>query len=359
MDVKKIKINELFSLKRGIVISKKYINAHHGKYPVYSSQTKDDGILGYIDTFMYDGEYITWTTDGVHAGTTFYRNGKFNCTNVCGIMVLNDNCHNIYLPYINCLLNLKEIAKSSGNKKVMSDDITRANLSISIPVLADGTFDLETQKELTEKYRAVEAQKKNLLSIKQSINKTYVDIPINSQYKEVVIGDIFSVDRGKSKYTKTFCRENDGEFPVYSANNEIPLAHRDDYDYDGKYLTISINGIAGVITVLEGKFSCNADRVVCTPLVKDINIEYIRFILQETLRNKAKGRIGELGKNEFTKLTPDMIKEVDIKVPITADDSFDYDMQSNIAAKYKIIESMKAKIAEDIKELVSLQVSII
>lgn len=359
MDVKEIKINDLFSLKRGIVISKKYINDHKGKYPVYSSQTKNDGIFGYIDTFMYDGEYITWTTDGVHAGTTFYRNGKFNCTNVCGIMVLNDNYHDIYLPYINCLLNLKEIAKSSGNKKVMSDDITRANLSISIPILADGTFDLEAQKELTEKYRIVESQKKTLMSIKESINKTYVDIPINSQYKEVVIRDIFSVDRGKSKYTKTYCRENEGEFPVYSANNEIPLAYRNDYDYDGKYLTISINGIAGVITILEGKFSCNADRVVCAPLVKDISIEYIRFILQETLRNSAKGRIGDLGKNEFTKLTPDMIKEVNIKIPIMADDSFDYDMQSNIAAKYKIIESMKEKISEDINKLVSLQVSII
>ena len=46
--------------------------------------------MGYLDNFMFEGEYISWTTDGANAGTVFYRNGKFNCTNVCGLLKLRN-----------------------------------------------------------------------------------------------------------------------------------------------------------------------------------------------------------------------------------------------------------------------------
>ena len=55
--------------------------------------------MGYLDNYMFDGEYITWTTDGANAGTVFYRNGKFNCTNVCGTLKihLQFDCHFVSL----------------------------------------------------------------------------------------------------------------------------------------------------------------------------------------------------------------------------------------------------------------------
>ncbi|MFR2195619.1 MAG: restriction endonuclease subunit S [Ruminococcus sp.] len=68
---------------RGRVISNDYIVANHGEFPVYSSQTTNEGIFGYINTYDFEGEYITWTTDGVNAGTVVLdRNGKFSCTNL-------------------------------------------------------------------------------------------------------------------------------------------------------------------------------------------------------------------------------------------------------------------------------------
>jgi type I restriction enzyme S subunit len=76
----------LFELGRGRVISNEEIHNNRGPYPVYSSQTANQGIFGYIDTFDFEGIYLTWTTDGANAGTVFYREGKFNCTNVCGTL---------------------------------------------------------------------------------------------------------------------------------------------------------------------------------------------------------------------------------------------------------------------------------
>lgn len=80
------KIKDICFLGRGRVISSGYIENHSGQYPVYSSQSIHNGELGRIETFDFDGELVTWTTDGANAGTVFYRNGKFNCTNVCGTL---------------------------------------------------------------------------------------------------------------------------------------------------------------------------------------------------------------------------------------------------------------------------------
>ncbi len=77
-------IAQLGRLGRGRVISQDYLEMHPGEYPVYSSQSIDEGVFGKIDSYDFEGEYVTWTTDGAFAGTVFYRCGRFNCTNVCG-----------------------------------------------------------------------------------------------------------------------------------------------------------------------------------------------------------------------------------------------------------------------------------
>lgn len=82
-DITRIKYK--FQIGRGRVISNEDL-VEDAIYPVYSSQTLNNGCLGYIDTFDFDDKLITWTTDGANAGTVFLREGKFNCTNVCGTL---------------------------------------------------------------------------------------------------------------------------------------------------------------------------------------------------------------------------------------------------------------------------------
>lgn len=154
--------------------------------------------------------------------------------------------------------------------------------------------------------------------------------------------DLFEIQRGKSIYTKTYCKNNKGEYPVYSADNNNPLAYRNDYDYDGEYLTLSINGIAGVLTILDGKFSANADRVIFISKVNNINWEYVKNILEPILRNK--GRKGLKGKNEFTKLTPTMIENEMIPISYNIYGEPYIEKQNNIANKYKIMVMIKVKL---------------
>ncbi len=124
-------ISDICEITRGIVLSKDYINQHKGEYPVYSSQTENNGCLGKIDSFNFDGEYITWTTDGANAGTVFFRNGKFNITNVCGLLTVIDDKINVkFLFYALSIETKKYVKRGMGNAKLMSNVMSK----IKVPV---------------------------------------------------------------------------------------------------------------------------------------------------------------------------------------------------------------------------------
>ena len=125
------RIDEICNISRGRVISKDYIQANQGEYPVYSSQTENDGELGKISSFDYEGEYLTWTTDGANAGSVFYRNGKFSITNVCGLLRVNKD--DVITRYIYHSLQIeapKYVNKGMGNPKLMSNVMARIKLPV-------------------------------------------------------------------------------------------------------------------------------------------------------------------------------------------------------------------------------------
>ena len=131
-DVKWMKMKDVCSLQRGKVYSKKYISENKGSYPVYSSQTTNNGILGKINSYDYDGTYLTWTTDGAYAGTIFYREGKFNITNVCGLISISQDFLDLrFLYYWLSLTAKKYVYQGMGNPKLMSNQVEM----IDIPIL--------------------------------------------------------------------------------------------------------------------------------------------------------------------------------------------------------------------------------
>ncbi|MCK9218385.1 MAG: restriction endonuclease subunit S [Firmicutes bacterium] len=117
------------NLGRGRVISHEEIASNQGEYPVFSSQTSDKGIMGKLNTYDFNGEYVTWTTDGANAGTVFYRTGKFNCTNVCGTLSAKDK--KVYMKYLPYALNIltKYHVRYDINPKLMNNEMA----AIKIP----------------------------------------------------------------------------------------------------------------------------------------------------------------------------------------------------------------------------------
>lgn len=129
------KIGDISTVGRGRVISHREINPLiQGKYPVYSSQTSNNGVMGYINTFDFEGEYVTWTTDGEKAGTVFYRNGQFNCTNVCGTIKLKtDNPK--FIAMILGTIAPKFVSRNLANPKLMNDPMKK--IEIPLPTVSE------------------------------------------------------------------------------------------------------------------------------------------------------------------------------------------------------------------------------
>ena len=127
-------LGEFANISRGKIMSKDYLKENIGEYPVYSSQTENNGQMGSISTYMYDGEYLTWTTDGANAGTVFFRSGKFSITNVCGLIdVKNSNIIPKFLYYYLYKEAPNHVKAGMGNPKLMSN--VMSNIKLPVPPL--------------------------------------------------------------------------------------------------------------------------------------------------------------------------------------------------------------------------------
>lgn len=102
---------------------------------------------------------------------------------------------------------------------------------------------------------------------------------------EVMISDIFDIQRGKGKYTKAYIQKHQGEFPVYSGNTVGAFAHIDSYDYNIPCLSWAIDGLAGYIMTHNELFSATNHRGVLVPKVAGIDLQYIRYALEPILEN--------------------------------------------------------------------------
>ncbi len=171
---KKVPMSDLFEIKKGSAeYTKAYIRVHPGEFPLYSSRTTHDGEIGSIDSSDYDAECLTWTTDGIYAGTVFYRNGKFSMTTHCGVLLLKDKFKdNIDLRYVQYQLDLylRDYATGEGNKRVTASMMS--DVPVNIIIDQNDEFDLEQQQGASQKHFKIK-------EIKKHIKETYEDIELS------------------------------------------------------------------------------------------------------------------------------------------------------------------------------------
>lgn len=151
------KVSELFRVTRGYVLAAtqtETTKTDEKPYPVYSSQTKDKGLMGYYKDYLYE-DAITWTTDGANAGTVNYRAGKFYCTNVCGVLLSNEvKANQMIAEALNSVA--KGYVSYVGNPKLMNN------------VMADIVIQIPTQAEEREQLSSFFAKLDNLITLHQS-----------------------------------------------------------------------------------------------------------------------------------------------------------------------------------------------
>ncbi|MFV8226229.1 restriction endonuclease subunit S [Christiangramia aquimixticola] len=240
---REVSINQIFNLGRGRVISQEEIQSNRGVFPVYSSQTSNNGIMGYIDSYDFHTELITWTTDGANAGTVFKREGKFNCTNVCGTLIpkSSDKTDLTFFKY-----HLGRISKNYvsyiGNPKLMND--VMGKIALPIPdinhqrkiakILNTADAVIEKTEEAIAKYRAIkQGMMQDLFTRGIDLNTgqlrtAYKDAP--HLYKETELGWIpkeWEVSKLQKVTTKV--ADRDHFTPIYF-DDGVPIISPKDFD---------------------------------------------------------------------------------------------------------------------------------
>ena len=166
-------------------------------YPVYSSQTKDNGLMGYYNDYLYENA-ITWTTDGANAGTVHFRSGKFYCTNVCGVLLNDDGNANRCIAEILGSVSKKYVSYV-GNPKLMNN--VMAEIRISIPNLAEqqkidaflSVIDLRVQKQ----QELIEHLKKYKRGLLQAVFSREVQFENSSGWERRLFSELASLSKGK------------------------------------------------------------------------------------------------------------------------------------------------------------------
>ncbi len=363
------KKNSLNKVKNISLSNKKYFELFIGKrvtrkelqgiddafIPIYSANVfKPMGYHNSSNIKDFNFNKVIWGIDGNFEFNTIEHGTPFRTTDHCGtIKILNNR---ILPKYLMSELESKKHAYGF-DRELRASLKNMKNIEIALPILDDGSFDIEYQEDRIKKFNVVSDLKNEILKYKQKIKA--ISVTINYDFetkKEIKISEILDTRKGLSKYTKKYGQEHKGDYPVYSASNKDPLTHIDTFDYDGKYLTWATNGFAGYIKVIDGKFSANGDRGILIPKIDNIDLDYMKFIIEPILRELAKGRKGDKGKDEFTKVYPSMVEDVTIVVPILKNGNLDLNTQKEIAEKYLKIEQIKSSIQNELEKISKISI---
>jgi type I restriction enzyme S subunit len=144
------RLGDIFEITRGYVLATTETSTNLSEsspYPVYSSQTKNKGLMGFYSKYLYE-DALTWTTDGANAGDVNLRLGRFYCTNVCGVLLNKEGYANLCVSE---LLNrvTPQYVSYVGNPKLMNG--VMAKIKIPLPSLKE-------QRKIADCLTAVDVQ---------------------------------------------------------------------------------------------------------------------------------------------------------------------------------------------------------
>ena len=306
------------SLTRGRVISKEYLADNLGDYPVYSSQTVNNGEIGKINSFDFDGEFVSWTTDGANAGTVFYRSGKFSITNVCGLIKIQNNLELNYkfLFYWLSIEAKNHVYSGMGNPKLMSHQMEK--ILIPIPPLSVQTEIVKILDALT----ALTSELTSELILRRKQYEYYREklLNIDGMNKVIELGDVGPVRMCKRILKNQTASSGDipfykigtfGKKPDAYISNELFQEYKQKYSYPKKGdILISASGTIGRTVIFDGENS----------YFQDSNIVWIdndeTLVLNKYLYHFykiAKWGIAEGG--TIQRLYNDNLKKVKISIP--------------------------------------------
>ncbi|WP_308701718.1 restriction endonuclease subunit S, partial [Mesomycoplasma hyorhinis] len=354
------KVGELFELDGGGFVSKYEIQNNPGKYPVYSSQTTNNGTMGYISSYKYDLECLTWTTRG-YAGVVFYRNEKFSVSN-SGLLIFKRNIIYNY-RYFLFVFQMADIQKS-----MTAGNIPQFTVEMMKEAVLTYSNNLNEQRKISQLFYTLDkiiSLYERKMSLLEKLQKALFSniFVLNANNKPLIrfksffefweknnISDLCKINRGNSKYTINYIQQNVGKFPVYSSQtqNEGISGNISTYDYDGEYITWTMDGVnAGTVFYRNGKFNVSSSGVLAPNSNKNINTKFLFYVLK--LMNLNQENIGET----IPHFTGSMMNKLEITFVKNKQE------QNKIADLFSNIDSTHAQLKRKLNLIKNIQKSVL
>lgn len=340
------KVSELFRVTRGYVLAAtqtETTKTDEKPYPVYSSQTKDQGLMGYYKDYLYE-DAITWTTDGANAGTVNYRAGKFYCTNVCGVLLSNEvKANQMIAEALNSVA--KGYVSYVGNPKLMNN------------VMADIVIQIPTQAEEREQLSSFFAKLDNLITLHQrkydkltNVKKSMLEkmFPQNGSnapeirfkgfteaWEQRKLGDVVDVRSGKD-----YKHLSEGNIPVYGTGGFM-LSVNQALSYDEDAIGIGRKGTIDKPYILKAPFWTVDTLFYAIPREKvDLNFAFDVFQNIDWKKKDESTGVPSLSKTA--------INEIDVLVP-------QYDEQQPLGQFFNRIDNLITLHQRELEKLKNLK----
>ena len=322
--------------------------------------------MTFIRSFDFDGEYLTWATNGF-AGYTKIIKGRFSINADRGLLKPKNELLNIYYIKYKIEPIFRGLAKGRKGERG-EDEFTKVypsmieDIEISVPVNNTGNIDVTAQEDIVEKINLVHEINTKVEEYKRKIDELTISVPIIETYKTFEIERIFdlSVKTNKSNFTKSFIDKHKGNIPVYSASkfpDTVDYGYVQDNLKGIKYfencLTWNIDGSIGKAHYRSGRFSLS-EKVI--PLIineefKDkIDIEYIKYSIEVEFSKHSFNFGNKAGKGK--------IKDIRIPIPVDNTGDLSISLQKQFAARHKKVDAIKSLINEELDKLLEVRVEL-
>jgi type I restriction enzyme S subunit len=307
------KLGEVCETQRGRVISIEDLKKNIGIYPVYSSQTTNNGEIGKINTFDFDGEFVTWTTDGANAGTVFYRNEKFSITNVCGLIKIVDTkiLNYKFLYYWLSIEAKKHVYYGMGNPKLMSNQVKKIPIPLPpLPIQEEIVKILDTftaleaalEAELEARKKQYEYYRNKLLTPVEKDGRWYLN-GVEVEWKKLgEVCEIYTGGEAPKDCIKGVIPDAIYKYPIYANGAEV-YGYSKTYLIDKDAVTISsIGANTGAIYYRNAFFTPIIRLKVLVPKFYNLLSRYIFYYLSSINIKSKKSSVPNINADEVRKI---------------------------------------------------------
>jgi len=226
-ELAEVPIGELFEGRNGHPrFITTYVEAHPGPYPVYSASLIAP--FGLIDTFDFDGTYLTWVLNG-YGGRVQEIAGRFSANRDRGVFLPRENVRIPDLTYLRHVMEPALVSAAVGRRvdgrandytKIYPEDARQA--LISLPVTSKGSLDYKRMERIGARLRRIEAAQDAVARARDPLARATFAITIPEPTATLQLGDgrFFELSIGERVLRS---QHTDLGVPVYSANACVPF----------------------------------------------------------------------------------------------------------------------------------------